>query len=357
MTLSGIFRMKKLTGRGKLLIASKHNKRATQAALGAGRHIDAARMGLNTCLHGPATPEEVQQLAQERMREAGITKLRERAVAGLELLFSLPRDTAVHLEDFFPDCLRWAADNFGGAANLLSADVHHDEAAPHLHVLILPLVNGRMNGSDLFGNRTRLLALQDSFHKAVAGRYGLKRAPARLVGAARANVALAVLTRLRAGNDPAQTSMIWSPIRDAIERDPAPFAENMGIAAIEPPPKPMRTMAAIFTSKGKGGQLQGPIGKGSGPIGEEFSDALRLTLSCVGRRVPVVSPKPCGGEGDDSLPDRVVDRSDCDFTGWDDTSQGHSEAAETGYGAADESIRDSCQTSTRARAHARDGLG
>jgi hypothetical protein len=285
MSASGFFRMKKLTGSGKILMASRHNKRTIQAKHGAAGSIDSGRSGLNLRLHGPDKPDDVAQLARTLMAAAGITSHKVNAVLGLELIFSLPTGTTIPLDRYFTDCLQWAAGNFGGLANVLSADVHLDERAPHMHVLILPLVRGRMNGSAMFGNRQRLLHLHAAFHGAVAGLYGLARAPARLQGQAREQTAQAVLQRLHADNDAALSSSVWSALRDAIDRDPVPFAETLGIAIAEAPEPKRRTMAQIFTSKGKGANKpHKPIANGAAlmPIGLSRPRALELqSLSCV----------------------------------------------------------------------------
>jgi hypothetical protein len=334
MIASGVFRMDKLKGPSRVLFASRHNKRTIQAERGAGGHIDAERIELNFVLHGPANPEAVAQLARDRMANAGVKALRSGAVRALEMIFSLPANTDVPLELFFRDCLNWAAENFGGIENVLSADVHRDEAAPHMHVLILPLVNGRMNGSAMFGNKPRLQALQAGFHDAVAARYGLVRPLPRLAPKVREKTALAVVQRLRETGDPAQSSAVWAAVRDAVERDPMPFAELLAIAAVMPPAKRMRTMAEIFTSPGKGGDRRRPIGQQARPIGLEFPEPLKASLSCVGAGSTASSDRaaPALIDRDDdhraeNVPfvgedgGRVVDRTDCDFGGWGDDAR------------------------------------
>ena len=259
MSGTGFLRLKKLKGAGIVAAAARHNRRAIQAEVGASASIDPTRSGLNQTLQGPPTPEGVAMLASQRMREAGVGKLRKDAVMALEIVFSLPPDNALNDLQYFNDCASWAADSFGGTGNILSVDIHRDEAAPHCHVLLLPMVAGRMVGSELMGNRNKLLALQQDFHQVVAGRYGLKKAPTRLAGASKHNAAMAVLTRLRSATDAALRSNVWPEIRDAIERDPSPYVLALGIE-LDTPKKKRRTMTQIFTSKGRGGNVEKPIG-------------------------------------------------------------------------------------------------
>lgn len=259
MTAAAFFRLKKLKGRGIVLVAARHNRRAVQAEVGASASIDPTRSHLNETLHGPPTAEKVSQLASARLTDAGIGKLRRDAVMALEMVFSLPSGHGIEERRFFLDCVRWAGMTFGGLDNVLSADVHRDEAQPHCHVLVQPLLDGKMIGSDLVGNARKLRHLQQDFHASVAAAYGLRKAPARLVGAAKQHAAGAVLSALRSGSDAALESAAWPTIRDAIESDPAPFAQQLGIELAAPKAK-LRTMAQIFTSRGKGPRFEKPIG-------------------------------------------------------------------------------------------------
>jgi len=228
--------------------------------LGATSHINPSRMHLNESIAGPPSADEVAAHAKRLRLEAGITKLRKDAVQALELVFSLPPNHHVDELAFFRDCTKWAATRFGGNQNLLSADIHRDEASPHCHVLMLPLIGGRMVGSDLLGNRQKMQAMHSQFHSDVASRHGLTKPPSRLAGAAKQSAASTILRELRANADPAMLSAIWPSIRDAIEKDPAPFLLALGINLAENPKK-VRSMTQIFTSKGKGPAKEpNPIG-------------------------------------------------------------------------------------------------
>ena len=324
MSASGFFKMQKLKGAGKVLAASRHNKRLIQAEQGADSHIDAARICLNLSLHGPDSPEAVARQAKDCMAAAGVRPQKKNAVLALEHLFSLPANTDIDLKAYFSDCVHWVARNFGGLDNVLSADVHLDESAPHLHVLLLPLIDGRMNGSDLFGNRQRLLFLQNDFHAAVAGRYGLVKAPARLHGQAKNKTAQTVLNHIHATSDTALTSALWPLIRDWIARDPVACAQVLGLEVTKTADKPQRSMAQIFTSKGKGSnKALKPIGLANNPkpIGLEVV-GKSLSLRSVGLAnkptAPVQAPRPAiqPNQSDES---RVIDRDDCEFSGWQDS--------------------------------------
>lgn len=252
MSAAAVLRLKKLTGAGIVRAAAMHNRRAIVAELGADGHINPSRCRLNVRMEGPATPEGVAELAQSLMDAAGVGKLRKDAVRAVEAVFSLPADGGgVDAAGYFARCVEWARATFGP---VLSADAHHDEASPHVHVLCLPLRSGRMVGSDLVGGPAKLRTLQTAFHAEVAQHFGLKRGTARMSGKTREQVAAAVLVHLKATADPVLKSAAWPAIRDAIERDPRPFAETLGfhVHSASPKTKPARSFASIMTSAGKG---------------------------------------------------------------------------------------------------------
>lgn len=274
MSGAAFLRIKKLKGGGIITAAARHNRRVIQAELGAAGSINPARSHLNETLHGPLTADDVGQLAKDLMCEAGVVKFRKDSVMGLEFVFSLPTDHRLDDRAYFADCVAWVAAQYGGKDNLLSADIHRDEGAPHCHVLLLPLVGGKMAGSDLVGGKQKLAATHKQFHEVVASRYGLRKAPARLAGASRQTAAAAVLAKLKSTSDPALSSVAWATIRDGIENNPGQWLLALGIE-IDVVKKPLRTMVQIFTSKGKG------KAKEANPIG---FDALEKeqTLCSVG---------------------------------------------------------------------------
>jgi hypothetical protein len=273
MSGAAFLRMKKLKGGWKTLSAARHNRREIQRECGASASIDPTRSHLNETLIGPPTAYDVPQLAKERMRNAGIDRLRKDAVTGIEIVFSLPATFTLDATSYFKDCVTWAAGEFGGMDNILSADIHRDEAMPHCHVLILPLLDGRMVGSDMMGNKKTLAARHASFNRDVGARYGLATARKRFTGHMRTECAKAVIQHLRTCHDPSLKSLLWPVYREAIERDPTPAMLSLGLEAPAQKRK-LKTMAQTFTSKGKGPKRESPIGF-EAPKNDR-------TLSCVG---------------------------------------------------------------------------
>src|SRR5205085_8346171 len=118
----------------------------------------------------------------------------------------------------------WVRSYFG--APLLSAVVHRDEAAPHCHLLILPLVGGRMIGSALCGFKGKLRAMLDDFDEKVGRPNGLA-APVRLSANERRlmiDQAYAVLQSNSGLQDPVLRTLLKPH-----EADPTPLIEVLNL--------------------------------------------------------------------------------------------------------------------------------
>ena len=288
MSGAAFLRLKKLTGSGIIGKAARHNRRVIQAELGASGSIDATRSYLNVTLMGPPTADAVAQLAKDKLTAAGVVKPRKNAVFGVELIFSLPTDHQLDVTVYFIACAQWAGAAFGGMQNIVSVDIHRDEAQDHAHVLCVPLIDGRLRGSDAVGNKKKLSELQAKFFKDVAEGFGFSKPRARLSGINKAQITRQVLDKLR--QDPAGKSAAWAVIRDSVERDPMPYALALGIAITDTPNKPAKTMAEIFTSKGKGAPKEKPIGFQSGKPYRVSGASEAQTLGLC--RVSISSPAP-----------------------------------------------------------------
>lgn len=280
----GTIGLSKCNGRkpSTLLQAARHNRRAIQAEQGARGHIDPARMVLNETLAGPATPAEVDALAKTLMAGAGVdvARLRKDYTQAIEVLFSLPPDTAIDDGQYFRRCVEWAGQHFG-VVNILSADIHRDESAPHCHVLVLPLVNNKMVGSALKG-RKETAAMRDSFYSTVAKSFGLKKPVGRLMGAARGQAARAVHQALETMKDGLLHSALRETVNRLIERDPAPFMAALGISLeVAKPAKRQKTMAEIFTSPGKGAKTIAIEQNHSKTIAIAIAREKHQSLPCV----------------------------------------------------------------------------
>ncbi len=265
MGITSFLKIKKLTGQGIIKVAARHNLREIVAELGADGHISPDRVHMNLVLRGQESAEGVAAHAANLLSNAGISKLRKDAVRGIEIVFGLPPTSGVDEVSFFTHAVTWAERFFN--APILSAVIHQDEAAPHCHVLMLPLVDGRMTGSDMMGNRARLQAIQNDFHAQVGEQHGLNRHTPRK----RASASV----RHQAINSAMLVLEANSGLTDAILRvlvaphlnNPTPLLQALGLAM--PQDKVRGSFAATMTKPCKPEKKH--VGPSANPIGFDTS--------------------------------------------------------------------------------------
>lgn len=320
-----VLRVKTLSGKRIVLKAARHNLREIQAEIGADSHIDVSRMPDNYIIQGADTAAGVAELERELLADAEFPRpLRKNSVRAVELVFSLPPDSEINHRGFFVAATDWA--HIFYKVPVLSSVVHLDESAPHCHVLLLPLVNGRLQGSALLGNRADLLALQSSFHEQVASKFGLVRqAPQkRLSAAVRRDLAGNVLAMIKSSHDLLNEPGVRDALLELFASNPAPLAGLLGIATPEAAPKKARSFVEIMTKPQKPEKKSNPIGNNRpNPIGNEpkkdhslCSVGNGFTASVISPAEPAQSVHP-GDSRDDLLDDvqriRDDDHAACDW--------------------------------------------
>jgi hypothetical protein len=278
-------RIKKLTGKAIIDVAARHNHREIVAELGAedGGRIDPARVALNRVLRGHGTAAAVARQAQTLMDAAEVKPLKRTAVMALEIIFSLPPDSSIDHDRFFNESVQWAERHF--SAPVISAIIHNDEAAPHCHVLLLPLVDGRMIGSDLMGGRAKLQAMQADYHAQVGKRYGLTRQSTRKRhSAATRKQAIDSAFDVLEANSGLSAAVLLALLAPHMN-DPAPLLLTLGLTMPAEKVKPKDTFAGIMTRPCKPEPNHIGIGKRNHiGIGDVRKQEKGLSLSCVGKR-------------------------------------------------------------------------
>lgn len=92
----------------------------------------------------------------------------------LVLTFSPDMEDKINLPEWIKANFGWVRDTFG-KGKMIRADLNRDETTTHLHCFVLMTdENGRFNSSRFFNKKSQVIALQDSYAKAMAP-FGLKR--------------------------------------------------------------------------------------------------------------------------------------------------------------------------------------
>lgn len=225
----------------KLFHAAGHNLRAD------GRypvHIDPARSHLNVILIGADTVAGIINQSAELM--TGVLKPpRKDFVRWLEVVVSLPHGSGIDEAAFFEETVVWAGGFF--EVQILSAIVHYDEAAPHIHLLLLPLFHGRMIGSSLF-KPNRYWVRHNDFNAKVGRKYGLKLPEPKTYhsAAARAAAADSVIVKMKSvikNLEPA----FWDAMRTTLKAAPDSMMKFYGIEYPTTKKPKAKTFASIIT--------------------------------------------------------------------------------------------------------------
>lgn len=140
-------------------------------------HADPARLNENELLAGPGTVAEVMQ----RLKSTTLPLMKRKdAVRCVELLITASPEvmhgkSLAEQNAYFKDALEWTQERFGGANNVLLAVVHRDETTPHMQVLLMPILEGKLAAKELLGGPSGMLKMHDDFAAKVGLRHGLRR--------------------------------------------------------------------------------------------------------------------------------------------------------------------------------------
>ncbi|EAC4468895.1 plasmid recombination protein, partial [Listeria monocytogenes] len=108
--------------------------------------------------------ERVKEIIESQ--KTGSRKTRKDAVLVNELLVTSDRDFFERLDPveqkrFFEERFKLFSERYG-EQNIAYATVHNDEKTPHLHIGVVPMRDGKLQGKNVF-NRAELLWMQDKF--------------------------------------------------------------------------------------------------------------------------------------------------------------------------------------------------
>jgi hypothetical protein len=78
-----------------------------------------------------------------------------------------------HIREYFAMCYRFFAERYG-EENIIGAVVHMDETTPHMHLNLMPVLDGRLCCKHLF-DRVALQKLQTDIYEQVGKHWGLER--------------------------------------------------------------------------------------------------------------------------------------------------------------------------------------
>lgn len=110
-------------------------------------------------------------------------KVRKNAVHAVEFMvtfspeaWSDKADAPKRRSEFLEKSLKWIQKALGGPQNVLNISIHGDERTPHLHAIMMPMRDGKLNARSFLGGSSAVMRqLQDRFYEEVGKSCGLER--------------------------------------------------------------------------------------------------------------------------------------------------------------------------------------
>jgi len=211
--------------------AEKHNRRLIASEIGGYGSIDGRRSHLNVelvRLDGPSIEEVIMDI----LRSKGLDlnhysfKKKNRGYA-VELLFSATSGHQCDFNSMYADSLGWLRAYYPECP-IVHAVVHHDEDTPHMHVVLVPLFNGKLQADKIRGYKGVSKKRNVSLFEYLDERYGLTF-PVYLKGAEKKAGAALAIKRYQRLPEAQVKGLLEQPILQAIFSRPEPFLHAFGI--------------------------------------------------------------------------------------------------------------------------------
>jgi hypothetical protein len=129
------------------------------------------------------SPDVAMKRWRDRIASANLKrKPQKNAAAGIEFVISATPGSLSKAGDwkrYFDDAAAWLARRYG-AANVVQAVTHYDEKTPHMHVVMVPIIQDRGEGAryssaEFLGGREGLRNLQSDFAAEIGKKHGMER--------------------------------------------------------------------------------------------------------------------------------------------------------------------------------------
>lgn len=106
----------------------------------------------------------------------GDNKPRRNSVLAMEFIFAYTPGCikTENIKDWSVASAKWLIDQFG-ESNVISILQHNDEGNPHIHAVVLPILNNSLNCKHYVNGPAACRAMQDSYYEAVKGYGDLQR--------------------------------------------------------------------------------------------------------------------------------------------------------------------------------------
>jgi hypothetical protein len=160
----------KRVGWNPVKLACIHNFRELSAEIGPYKKIDPSLSHLNEVLIGE-TDIDFLTAEYQRILSSYTRKIRKDAVTLIEAIFSPSFDFEGDFDGLWRDSLSWLSSYY--KIPIISAVTHYDERLPHMHVLMVPLRDGKLSAKEIVGYKNQLYECKKEYFEKVGKKYGL----------------------------------------------------------------------------------------------------------------------------------------------------------------------------------------
>jgi len=221
-----------LNGHCKTLnLAEKHNRRFIASEIGGYGSIDGRRTYKNLELV-EVNGGSYEGVVIDLLRSKGLNldhyryKKKNRGYA-LELVFSVTSGHDCDFDAMYADSLTWLR-TYYSECPIIHAVIHHDEDTPHMHVILVPILNGELQADAIKGYKGVSKKRNVSLFKYLDKRYGLTF-PVYLKGAEKKAGAMLAIKHYQKLPDGVVKDVLGQPIQQSIYSRPEPFLHALGI--------------------------------------------------------------------------------------------------------------------------------
>ena len=149
----------------------------------------------------------------------------------VELVFCVTSGHNCDFNGMYADSLGWLR-SYYPECHIIHAIVHHDEDTPHMHVILVPIVNGQLQADEVGGFKGVSKKRNLSLFEYLDVRYGLTF-PVYLKGAEKKAGAKIAILRYQSLPETDTKNILEEPIIKSIYARPEPFLYTFGVTYAE----------------------------------------------------------------------------------------------------------------------------
>jgi len=214
-----------------LYLAERHNRRLIASEIGEYGNIDSLRTQYNLELvpiHGVSLEVVVKKMIADNGIDLNhyLLKKKNRGYA-IEFLFTVRAGHQCDFNSLYTDCLSLLKEYYPECP-IVHAVIHHDEDTPHMHVIVVPFKDGKLQADQVKGYKGVSQDRNKFFFNRLNVRYGLTF-PTYLKGNLKKKGVELALEAYRRVPDRYLRSVLNDGITQAIYARPEPFLYDLGI--------------------------------------------------------------------------------------------------------------------------------